>query len=42
LARDFLRPPRRNDEVEFLLVRTVPAVDIVRLERGGVARLRGV
>jgi len=40
--RHFLRRLRRNDEVEVLLVRIVPAVGIVRLERGGVARLRGV
>jgi hypothetical protein len=40
--RHFLRRLRRHDEVELRLVRIVPAVGIVRLERGGVARLRGV
>ena len=40
--RHFLRRLRRHDQMQFLLVRIVPAIGVVRLERRGVARLRGV
>jgi len=41
-GRDFLRRLRRYDEMQVLFLAVVPAVGVVRLERCGVARLRGI
>jgi len=41
-GRDLLRRLRRHDEMQILFLAVVPAVGVVRLERCGVARLRGI
>jgi len=41
-GRDFLRRLRRHDEMQVFFFAVVPTIGVIRLERCGVARLRGI